>query len=266
MNNDLVSVIVPAWNAAAHIAESLESVLTQTHANLELIVIDDGSNDQTADIIRAFAARDTRVLVLAMTSNSGGPAAPRNLGMRHAKGEYLAFLDADDIWHPDKLLLQLAVLHKHGLSFVSTEHQAFVGTFAVQMPPHVSALTVEWNSHARLLRKNNVTTSSALMRTSDIGELRFNEAPRYSAIEDYLMWLYLHQQTSFSSAILTNRLVYYRRRSDSLSASKLKMAQKIHMLLREYRIDGKPLGWRRFFYFGTYLFMAMKTRLIRSGT
>lgn len=93
MSEPLVSVIVPARNAAAHIGRTLRNILDQSHSNLEVLVVDDGSDDETASIIQSFGAR-----VQYLRQESQGPSAARNAALKIARGEMVAFLDADDLW------------------------------------------------------------------------------------------------------------------------------------------------------------------------
>jgi glycosyltransferase involved in cell wall biosynthesis len=103
----LVSVVMPAWNAEATIVEALRSVAAQTYRNLEIIIVDDGSSDGTAELAKDFCVNDPRARTLGR-SNSG-PAAARNLGIVEARGEWIALIDADDVWHPTKVEKQVAV-------------------------------------------------------------------------------------------------------------------------------------------------------------
>lgn len=102
MTPALVSCIVPVWNGERFVAEALDSILAQTYRSLELIVVDDGSTDGTAARVKAYGSR-----VACVRQPNAGPAAARNTGIRLAGGEFVAFLDADDIWHPEKLTRQL---------------------------------------------------------------------------------------------------------------------------------------------------------------
>ena len=108
MQQQLVSVIVPAYNAEAFIARTLRSALRQTYGALEIIIIDDGSTDSTAAVARAFAQSDERVRVISVPN--GGVANARNIGISEAAGKLVAFLDADDLWHPTKISHQVAAL------------------------------------------------------------------------------------------------------------------------------------------------------------
>jgi glycosyltransferase involved in cell wall biosynthesis len=97
-----VSCVIPVWNGEAYLAPAIESVLSQTHPPLEVIVVDDGSTDGTPDVIRSFGAP-----VIGLRQDNAGHGAARNAGLAAARGEFVAFLDADDLWHSDKLRRQL---------------------------------------------------------------------------------------------------------------------------------------------------------------
>ncbi len=101
----LVSVIVPAYNAETFVERTLNSILTQTYTNIEVLVVDDGSQDRTAEIVESFVEKDSRVILL--KQKNSGVAAARNLAIRKSKGEYIAPIDADDIWYPQKLEKQV---------------------------------------------------------------------------------------------------------------------------------------------------------------
>ena len=107
MRPELVSVIMPTYNAGKFLADSIESILSQTYANLELLITDDCSTDGTIDILKDFSQRDKRVKVKYLKSNVG-PAIARNRSIERAKGRYIAFCDCDDRWMPEKLERQIA--------------------------------------------------------------------------------------------------------------------------------------------------------------
>lgn len=112
LQGELVSVIVPAYNAERFIARTLESILRQTHKNIEVIVVDDGSKDGTSDIVRAYVKADYRVTLIRQTN--GGVARARNTGIQNARGELIAPCDADDLWSPEKLATQLKIYRAGG--------------------------------------------------------------------------------------------------------------------------------------------------------
>jgi glycosyltransferase involved in cell wall biosynthesis len=114
----LVSVIIPAYNAGRYIAETLDSVLSQSYADLEVIVVDDGSTDNTRAIVEGYGPR----VVYVHQENSGAPARPRNVGIARAKGRYISFFDSDDVMMPGKLALSVAFAERHpelGLVFTN---------------------------------------------------------------------------------------------------------------------------------------------------
>jgi len=104
-----ISIIIPCYNSEQFIDRTIKSVLSQTFSDWELLLIDDHSTDKTKDILEKYAKNDTRIKILQTKENSGGPALPKNIGIENAKGEYIAFLDHDDEWLPEKLEKQLAV-------------------------------------------------------------------------------------------------------------------------------------------------------------
>ena len=108
----LVFIVIPAYNAAQYIRQTLESVCAQTHRSMEVIVIDDGSRDETPAIVNEWASRDQRVRL--RRQDNAGVGAARNAGIREAEGAYIAPIDADDVWHPHKLEMQVACMEAHG--------------------------------------------------------------------------------------------------------------------------------------------------------
>lgn len=108
MEDKLVSIITPCYNGEKYIAETIESVLSQTYRDWEMIIVDDGSKDKSAEIIKKYQIRDSRILFLQQTN--AGSAAARNNGIKHANGRYICLLDADDIWKPNFLSEQLAFM------------------------------------------------------------------------------------------------------------------------------------------------------------
>lgn len=260
---NLVSIILPSHNSAAYIEHSVKSVLSQTYIDLELITVDDGSTDQTPEMLHKLARHDDRMTVISLAECSGGPAKPRNVGLAAAKGNYFAFIDSDDAWHPRKLERQLSLMKKDDLGFLSTQHIAFQSD--LPSPTELDETSVQTTAitHQTLIRKNRVVTSSALMSRTFATGLQFDERPAYVGVEDYLAWLILHQNATQKSAVLHSPLVFYRLRHDSISSSKKVMAQKIFYLLSNYQIDGKGLGLGRYFYFVTYIFHSLLSRLQR---
>ena len=118
---NLVSIITPSYNTAEYIAETIKSVQAQTYENWEMIIVDDCSTDNTDDVVREYLA-DTRIKYLKNEKNSGA-AVSRNYALREAKGKWVAFLDSDDLWHPEKLEKQIEFMISNGYKFTCTDYR-----------------------------------------------------------------------------------------------------------------------------------------------
>ena len=119
--NDLISIIMPSYNTERYIGDSIRSVLAQTYSDWELIIVDDCSTDRTDDIVGGFL-HDTRIRYIKNEKNSGA-AMSRNRALREARGRWIAFLDSDDLWLPDKLEHQVDFMEQHGYSFSYTKYR-----------------------------------------------------------------------------------------------------------------------------------------------
>ena len=195
MSNPLVSVVVPVFNMEKHIEETLLSIQNQSYTFFEVLVIDDYSTDATKSIIEKFVKSDSRFTYIKTLQNSNKPAVPRNIGLKHAKGKYVAFLDHDDIWFGKKIERQirvlenrpdLAMVHSHLWDF--TERSKFRGLVLLPNPFRRLA------SHELLRKHNVVQCSSTLILTEVLKELNgFDERIELRAIEDYQLWLRLSE-------------------------------------------------------------------------
>ncbi len=122
----LVSIVTPAYNAEKFIRRTIRSVQSQSFSDWEMIVVDDGSKDKTRQIVESFASKDQRIRLIKMPENSGLAAITRNRGLKEAKGEFIAFLDDDDIWHPRKLEIQLDYFEKNPTAqIIATYYKIF---------------------------------------------------------------------------------------------------------------------------------------------
>ena len=184
----LVSVIIPAYNAERYIAEAIDSVLGQTYSSREIIVVDDGSTDRTAEIVAGYAQT-----VRLIQQQNRGPAAARNTGIREAHGEFVSFLDADDIWTRENLELQIAFLRRHPDHVLSYGWVRFfsdrpAGDLFETVPcPDKRPTGDVW---ANLIRDTIWATCAAVLRTSALSQVGvFDEALPIG--EDYDLWLRL---------------------------------------------------------------------------
>ena len=179
----MVSVVIPNYNYGAFLDEALDSVLVQTFEDLEVIVVDNDSSDNSREV--ALSKGDSR-LKFVTVSNAGSIAVSRNLGISLAKGEYVAFLDSDDRWDSTKLERQLRLLPAN--ASISHHPMRFFGRKKVG---RTSGRPLGSNSLNDLLAGGNaITTSSVLFRTSTLRTLGgFPEAQNLIAAEDYALWL-----------------------------------------------------------------------------
>lgn len=186
-----VSVVIAAYNMERYICETLESVRRQTMPSLEVIVVDDCSTDSTPSVIEKFCALDDRFSYVRTTKNSNLPAHARNVGIKRAQGEYIAFLDHDDLWLPWKLERQimlmdarpeLAMVHSHLWDFTSNS-KALGWVF---LPDPLRRRSPETS----LARSNSIQCSSAMVRTEILkSEGGFDERMELRTVEDYHLWL-----------------------------------------------------------------------------
>ena len=189
----LVSVIMPAYNAGRHIAESVESVLAQTFGDWELVVVDDGSADDTGEVVARFASKESRVRYVRRPN--GGQAAARNTGLGEARGPFVAFLDADDLWLPEKLAAQIAVMERTGVDLVYTDGYFFSEDGAASADERFNILPGEARGvemFRTLFTSNRIGTLSVLVKREALDAVGlFDESRAYQNCEDYDLWLRL---------------------------------------------------------------------------
>ena len=186
----LVSVIVPAWNAESTLGETLRSAAAQTHRNLEIVIVDDGSTDRTPQIAAEFCASDPRARLI--RQERGGLASARNTAIEAAQGDFIAPLDADDLWHPEKIERQLATFSASSpqVALVYCWYRVIDERDVVIEPAW--APVFEGRVFARHLECNFGTGSAPLIRRSALGDLRYStELSRVGdgGCEDWLLQL-----------------------------------------------------------------------------
>ncbi|MBE9525795.1 MAG: glycosyltransferase family 2 protein [Proteobacteria bacterium] len=264
MEQVLISVIMPSYNAEKFIVRTIESVLSQGYINWELLVIDDCSNDNTRNLVNNIAQTDSRIRLVVLDKNNGAPAAPRNIGVQEAKGRWIAFLDADDIWHPDKLEIQMNEIHKEGAVFCSSAMLDFTDDrlLSFSKPGDIQVKNI---SFCTQLRKFRTPTSSVIASRELLLKFPFNEDISYKAREDFECWLRIHEKIGNSIKLLYP-LLYYRIVDGQISGAKWKMTLKTYMVLSKYRlISGKGLGWKVFYYVVTQSVYSIYFRIFKKS-
>nr|WP_286775609.1 glycosyltransferase family 2 protein [[Pseudomonas] sp. BICA1-14] len=255
-----VTVVTPSYNAEKLIGRTIQSVLDQTWQNWELLIVDDCSKDATREIVAAYAAKDTRIRLIALEKNCGAPAAPRNIAVREAKARWVAFLDADDIWHPEKLSLQLRAAEANSGCFLSSQMKDFRDDSSLSFPP-VSEAPVGMVTFSQQRLKGRIPTSGVLVTRELMLKFPFNEDIRYRAVEDYDCWLRI-----LRSGIVHWKVKYpllnYRRIDGQISGSKLYMLGRMRMLHNEFP-DTNAL--QASFFTLTHVLGAFYYRILRKG-
>ena len=228
---NLVSVITPAFNAAAHLAETIESCLAQTWRDFELLIVDDGSTDTTAALARRYAACDARVRVFSVPNR--GSSAARNLAISHAQGSFFALLDSDDVWMPDYLQVQIATLNRHPTADVVTANAINYGGDRDGTSYWPSSNEVRPLTFGEMIAREDAVCIMSVFRRSVIERAgRFDE--RFRGNEDYQFWLRVAMAGCTFVADFTPR-GYYRRRPDSVSSDERRMLSGIMTVLKEIR-------------------------------
>lgn len=219
----VISVIIPAHNAQDTLSETLQSVLAQSYSAFEVIVVDDGSDDGTGQLADRFAAEDERIRLI--TIANGGVAHARNVGIEASRGEYIAPLDADDLWHPRKLELQHRSLVNAGTAtgVVYNWFQTIDGAGGIT--GHAPMPRVEGQVLHRHLDWNFISNGSTpLIRKSVLADLRYDPSLHLAGnqgCEDYLLQLQLALRTRF--ALIPAFLTGYRRLPGSMSTNSARM-------------------------------------------
>lgn len=190
-NNPLVSVITPAFNSEKFISETIESVLNQTWQSWEMLIVDDHSTDNTYTIIKKYAEKDSRIHIFRLYANSGCPAVPRNHAIKQSRGEYIAFLDSDDVWLQNKLERQIDLMESNkeiAMSYVLFSFLLEDGSIKGEYPKPKNRF--EGYIFKSLYFKPIIANSSVMVRREIFRELGLlNEDAKLAFSEDYDMWL-----------------------------------------------------------------------------
>lgn len=225
MTTGLVSIVTPAYNCADFITETIRSVQNQTYTNWEMLIVDDCSSDHTREVIESISAQDPRVRYLCLETNSGAAMA-RTRAMQEARGEYIAFLDSDDLWLPEKLERQIAFMTENGYAFTSTayEHVDDAGNpMGVVKKPAVRA------DYNRVLLDCPVGNSTVMYSVAKMGKF---EVPNIRKRNDYALWLKMLKKEQYIWG-MQEVLAQYRIRQDSISRNKLALVKHHWYLYRE---------------------------------
>lgn len=225
MKDGLVSIITPTYNCGSFIAETIETVLAQTYQNWEMIIVDDVSTDNTKEIVMEYIKKDSRIKYKKLDENSGAAVA-RTTAMQLAEGQYMAFLDSDDLWTSDKLERQLNFMKEHGYAFTCTAYE--------QIDENSKSLnrvikTIEKTDYNRLLLDCPVGNSTVMYDVSKMGKFK---VPNIRKRNDDALWLQMLKKEKYIWG-MPDALMKYRIRTNSISSNKLKVIKYHWILYRE---------------------------------
>lgn len=226
------SVVIPTFNRANKLKKTLESVVTQTFTDFEVLVMDDGSTDDTQAVVESF--HDPRILY-EWAANSGGPATPRNRGIDAAKADWVCFLDADDLWYPEKLQrVSEAIAHHPDCDLIC--HNEMMSVLATNCKSPLIYGPYEPDFYRMMLTLGNrLSTSATTVRRSFLNKhsLRFNQSSDYVIVEDYDMWLRIAFYGGFFH-FMAETLGEYIIEDDNISSNLTRIRHNYLVVLRDH--------------------------------
>lgn len=249
-HNPLISVITPAYNAERFIGETIESVINQTYNNWEMIIVDDQSKDSTVSIVNSYQRKDERIKLYKLEENSGSAIA-RNTAMEKAKGRYIAFLDSDDAWYPEKLERQLQFMQQQDIAFSFTKYRRIEEDGTLR---ETASKAPESVGYRDLLKHCVIGCLTVMIDREKVGQL---EMVNIRTRQDYAYWLEITKR-GFRAYGFPEVLAKYRIVGNSISRNKLKAAKRQWYVYRHI----EKLGLiRSIWYFSHYAFHGIKNSL-----
>ncbi len=225
LREPLVSIITPMYNGENFIAETIESVLAQSYRNWELLITDDCSKDKGPKIVKSYSEKDQRIKLFELESNGGGAVA-RNNSIKEAKGEFIAFLDSDDLWVPEKLKKQINWMIENKYDFTYSVYQHM--TEGGELKPVISKIKdrIDYND---MLRNNCIGCLTAIYNAKKLGKIYM---PIVRVGQDFALWLQVLKKSNMAYGLNEN-LAYYRIRNGSVSRNKFKKMKYMWDIYRE---------------------------------
>lgn len=244
----LVSVITPAYNASEYIGETIKSVLDQSYTNWEMLIVDDCSSDNTREIVRGYLEKDSRIKLIEHSEN-GGVSAARNTALKEAKGDYVAFLDSDDMWHKEKLLKQLAFMEENQYVLTYTGYQKYLSLTkekgkVIEVP--------ETMTYGQIFYNTAIACLTVMVNKEKAGDFSM---PLINHTEDQCTWQSILKKCGCKAYGLNENLALYRVSSNSLTGNKFNAVKKQWNTYRKYHnLSVVKSG----IYFAGYVLNALK--------
>ena len=248
-NKREVSVITPVYNAEKFLTETIKSVLNQTYESFEYLLIDDCSTDNSTSIIKEFAKNDSRVKYIKLPENSGAAVA-RNKGLEKAKGRFIAFVDSDDKWYPEKLQKQLDFMALNHAPFTYTNYEHISEEGEILSSPKLP----ERLNYSGLLKNTAIACSTVVIDRKVIGDFRM---PLVRKGQDTATWLKILRNHNYAY-LVDEVLNQYRGREGSLSSNKLGALKRTWNTYRN--LEKLPLH-KAIYYFSFYVGNAIMRRI-----
>lgn len=243
MKQPLISIITPLYNSEKYIGRTIQSVLNQTYKNWEMIIIDDCSTDNSFSLVEQLTKKESRIKLYKNDKNSGA-GVTRNNGISKANGKYIAFLDSDDQWLPEKLDVQVNFMEENKIDFSFTNYQ--------QVDENGNSLKVINNNIKKvdyydMLKSNWIGCLTVMYNTESLGKTYMHSIRKR---QDYTLWLKLLQKTKYAYCV-PKVLAIYTVRNESVSSNKLDLIKYNWRVLRE--IEGLSF-LKSFYYLGNHIF------------
>lgn len=226
----LVSIIMPSWNTERFIAETIQSVIDQTYTNWELLIVDDCSSDNTDNVVASF--KDNRIKYFHNETNSGA-ALTRNKALREAQGEWVAFLDSDDLWMPEKLEHQIEFMKKNGYNLSFTEYEK---VDEESKPLNIYVSGPKKVSKHKMYNYDYIGQLTMMYSAKEFGLIQIKDIKKNN---DYAIRLQLYKKPETCAYLLEENLAKYRVRKVSISHDKFRRKFKSHYDLF-HLCDEKP--------------------------
>lgn len=225
---------MPSYNSQKFIEKSVQSIVNQTYENWELIIVDDASSDKTVALITSFAQKDTRIKYLVLQENSGTGVA-RNTALSIVQGRYIAFLDSDDLWKPNKLQIQIEFLHKQQIPFTFSAYDCIDET---GNPLNKRVFPPKNMSYLQLFFCNYVGNLTGIYDTHFFGKIPISNIRKR---QDWMLWLTILKKIKKAQPI-NDSLAFYRIRQNSISASKLDLVKHNFAVYRTFHGYNWPVS------------------------
>ena len=250
MRNNLVSIITPSYNSSRFIVECVNSVISQTFQNWQMIIVDDCSKDNSRDFISKLSDKDERIKYIFLEKNVGAAEA-RNVAIRQAKGKYIAFLDSDDLWKSDKLEKQIEFMKNNNIAFSFTSYQSMSEDGMEKYSVIKAAKKMTYHSYLRNTLIGCLTVIIDREKTGDF------EMPNIRSSHDMALWL-LIMKRGFLAYGLNENLAYYRIVSNSNTSKKWKAAKEVWDVYR--KVEKLNIMYSAYNFIG-YVYNAIKKRM-----